>query len=666
MTIIICFFVIRNSILSLASDVGKEKSFFQICGFGEIDKILDDSNTKFIPLEFENIEDESLKKALYIYIFFRDKQPMPFQLIDIIGINNIKNIPSFKLNAISYAINKDISDDEFRDMIKQYSSSKEFKLNVLKQENIYDKNKKITEKLLQDVFYNLNLSKEDFKLLFDKYKDSVKEEYIEQQVRHKMWDGEIEQIKNIKNKSKKEKTKERIDNLVENNIEINNLCSLKKKKSNYYNLEKCIKKCASLIGQDEYTDLICIGFLQKDKNKHHLIKKILKIRENPIFKPEKWLKYRLLTTRELIAEEDYENAYDVIANSGRLRGKNDFYSQQFLAGFVAYLREDFYNAILHFSKCAKKAKTGEYLAKANYWLGLSYRKKDEIEESIEAFKKAKQHPFSMYGQLAMEELDEKPEINVGNYLSNFKKNKTSLCNDVPFIFHYIEQYDKIKNIKDEDKKKKFFSENFVSYILNQKNKNKTFNALAIINDDFGTNIAKQTAFYALKYDVIYDEETFMKSTASDDGLINALIKKETNFNKNFIGTSGERGLMQIMPSTGKRVAKQMGLKFDKQKLQKDEEYNVKIGSEYLSKLLEKFDNNKVLALASYNAGIGNVIKWIEKNGDPREMQTNEEVAMWIEKIPFAFTRSYVPNILGNEMVYEVFEKQHNVEPQTDI
>ena len=61
-------------------------------------------------------------------------------------------------------------------------------------------------------------------------------------------------------------------------------------------------------------------------------------------------------------------------------------------------------------------------------------------------------------------------------------------------------------------------------------------------------------------------------------------------------------------------------------------------------------------MAAYNAGGSNVEKWIKKNGDPREMQTNDEVVEWIEKIPFAFTRTYVAYILGFEMVYDVIKK----------
>ena len=81
-----------------------------------------------------------------------------------------------------------------------------------------------------------------------------------------------------------------------------------------------------------------------------------------------------------------------------------------------------------------------------------------------------------------------------------------------------------------------------------------------------------------------------------------------------------------------------------------------MGRFYLRQLLDRFNGHKLLALASYNAGSGNVLKWIQKNGDPRDMKTNEEIAMWIERIPFSQTRDYVIKILGAEMVYDAIKK----------
>ena len=195
-----------------------------------------------------------------------------------------------------------------------------------------------------------------------------------------------------------------------------------------------------------------------------------------------------------------------------------------------------------------------------------------------------------------------------------------------------------------------------SYINKQVHKHRIFNALMVIKNDFNKQYSKALGVYALKYNIATDDINFQKTNVNKDSLVNAVIKQESNFNLKAVSNKGAKGYMQIMPGTGKVLAQNMGLKFDKKKLLKDEEYNVKMGSFYIDFLLERYDYNKVLALAAYNAGGINVDKWIANSGDPRLLKSNQEIAEWIEKIPFAQTREYVVKVLGYELVYDVFDK----------
>lgn len=370
--------------------------------------------------------------------------------------------------------------------------------------------------------------------------------------------------------------------------------------------------------------------------------------------PSKWLEHRIYYVRDKINhlkdEEITEEDYDVIANSGRL-DSNKFYTQQFLAGLTAYLRKDYENAILHFSKCAKNSKFSDYNSKAYYWLGLSYKYNNKPEDAKYAFQNAKNHIFTMYGQLASSELFEDPEKNIEQYIKSFKENPKILCNDVNFILGYLDQYKKINNK---------LSEILNNYINNENtDKEKIFNALCVIKNDFHSQYSSALSVYSIKYDVIHQEISFPTSNFEDDSLINAVIKKESNFKPTAISNKGARGIMQIMPSTGKILAKNMGIDFDYKKLMQDEEYNINMGKFYIENLLTRYDDNKLLALASYNAGASNVEKWIKNNGDPRNMSSYNEIVEWIEKIPFLQTREYVVKILGFEMVYDVIREMNN-------
>lgn len=131
----------------------------------------------------------------------------------------------------------------------------------------------------------------------------------------------------------------------------------------------------------------------------------------------------------------------------------------------------------------------------------------------------------------------------------------------------------------------------------------------------------------------------------DPRVFHALVREESSFNKDIRSWAGARGLSQVMPATGKRVAGWLGLSFSTQKLH-DPKTNLAIGSRYLHYLFDHFDNNAFLAVAGYNAGEGNVGKWIKRFG-------NRPTDEFIEHIPFRETRHYVKRVLGTYQAYRV-------------
>jgi soluble lytic murein transglycosylase len=80
-----------------------------------------------------------------------------------------------------------------------------------------------------------------------------------------------------------------------------------------------------------------------------------------------------------------------------------------------------------------------------------------------------------------------------------------------------------------------------------------------------------------------------------------------------------------------------------------------LGTSYFSTLLDQWGGSVPLAVASYNAGSGNVRKWVAQNGDPR--LPGADMIRWIEEIPFSETRNYVQRVLENAVVYDSFAAQ---------
>jgi len=132
--------------------------------------------------------------------------------------------------------------------------------------------------------------------------------------------------------------------------------------------------------------------------------------------------------------------------------------------------------------------------------------------------------------------------------------------------------------------------------------------------------------------------------------IHGIMRQESQFDRQAVSGAGARGMMQLMPTTAREQATQLGLPYDFMRLTTDPGYNMELGSAYFGRMMDAFGGNYILAVAAYNAGAGNVRKWLATNGDPRS--GGVDPVAWIEAIPFGETRGYVQNVLANVVVYD--------------
>lgn len=133
-------------------------------------------------------------------------------------------------------------------------------------------------------------------------------------------------------------------------------------------------------------------------------------------------------------------------------------------------------------------------------------------------------------------------------------------------------------------------------------------------------------------------------------IIHAIARQESQFDRNAVSHAGARGLMQLMPGTAREQAEKIGLSYNAPALTTDIGYNIQLGSGYFQRMLSYYGGNYPLAVAAYNAGPGNVNKWLKSNGDPR--LPGGDIVSWIENIPFYETKSYVQRVLENAVVYD--------------
>lgn len=132
--------------------------------------------------------------------------------------------------------------------------------------------------------------------------------------------------------------------------------------------------------------------------------------------------------------------------------------------------------------------------------------------------------------------------------------------------------------------------------------------------------------------------------------VHAITRQESQFAMNAISHAGARGLMQLMPLTAREQAGKMGMEYNGQALVTDAGYNMLLGDGYFRRMLSYYGGAYPLAVAAYNAGPGNVNKWLRANGDPRTGAA--DWVEWIERIPVSETRNYVQRVLENAVTYE--------------
>ncbi len=152
----------------------------------------------------------------------------------------------------------------------------------------------------------------------------------------------------------------------------------------------------------------------------------------------------------------------------------------------------------------------------------------------------------------------------------------------------------------------------------------------------------------LRFPILYEDllGKYAGKRGLDSNWMFGLVRAESAFMENVKSPAGALGLMQVMPATGKMVAKRIGLKNFKTGKLRQAETNVPIGSAYLRMMLDKFKGNMVLATAAYNAGPHRVKTWLSQGNDC------EAPDVWVEKIPYKETRKYVRRVFYFASVYD--------------
>ncbi len=363
---------------------------------------------------------------------------------------------------------------------------------------------------------------------------------------------------------------------------------------------------------------------------------------------KKWWYEVSILIRNLLERKKYKKAYKLAKDFGS-KSKIYLSEAEWMAGWIAYefLNLDINLVINHFLNSYENTTHIGEKTKSAYWVARSYDKIKDKEKANMWYEISSKEVTTFYGQLSFEEI--KKNINLIDNEDLYGKNlinkedlnliKTDLYKASEYVLLYGQK--KIAKI-------------FVTKLIYNCKTPGEFQLVARLAEKYKRpDLAIKASRIAMKNNIYlyhfgYPSINYKIFKGVEKELVYAVIRQESLFDTNAKSHAGARGLMQIMPATGKKISKKLKVKYSKSRLNSDPRYNVLLGSYYLNSLNKEYESY-LLALVGYNAGTRKINRWIKKYGDPRK--SNIDPVSWIEKIPIKETRLYVKFVLSNLQVY---------------
>ncbi len=367
--------------------------------------------------------------------------------------------------------------------------------------------------------------------------------------------------------------------------------------------------------------------------------------ERSLGRPAAWAPERRRLARQLMRDGRARAAYR-IASRHFLKQGSDFNDLEWLSGFIALTDlKDPELALHHFRRFRAGVSTPISLGRAGYWEGRALEALGDREGARLAYEFGAEFQTSFYGQLAAE----KAGIPMSGALTGRETypdfagtaNAGSSVLQAALLFHRAGFPLLFAR----------FARQLAESLSPQEQGALAQMALDLDEPYTAVLLAKYAArsgnTLLRPYFPIPDIVPADSSVPPE--LTLAVARRESEFYVGAASAVGARGLMQLMPRTGRAMARRLNISFELDRLTTDPAYNATLGSAYLGKLMEDFDGYLPFVAAGYNAGPSRVRRWQKRFGDPRR---SPEVAVdWIEHIPFDETRNYVMRVMESLAVY---------------
>jgi soluble lytic murein transglycosylase len=376
--------------------------------------------------------------------------------------------------------------------------------------------------------------------------------------------------------------------------------------------------------------------------------------------PERFLDMMVLLSKAAMGDRQWQIAYDIGRQTDDLFGpgadislksyaiRDDYTTLTWNAGTAALERMNRpRDAIGLFDKYARAGRSLQVATKGWYWAGRASSQSGDPLRARSYFERAAATPELFYGQLALERL--------GRIVPAPAAAPALVVTDAQRQAYYQKRLVRAVRLLGQQGRR-----DEQSLFIRALSEDTDTDAERLLSVELASQIYRQdlavwtarsarnsgSAFF---YKAAFPTHLASVPSGRAWSLVHGITRQESSFDQGAVSPANARGMMQLMPSTAREQAGKMGVGYDYGRLTSDPSYNVMLGSAYFQRLVNMWDGNYPLAVASYNAGAGNVRRWVNSYGDPRG---NVDIVSWIEKIPFEETRGYVQRVLENSVVYD--------------
>ena len=424
-----------------------------------------------------------------------------------------------------------------------------------------------------------------------------------------------------------------------------------------YGVDAAIKRVPQKLKNDPGLNYDRLKWRRKKGRVDSSLEILLKIKNTKdyMIRPDKWWVERFILARSLIYKKRYETAYKLTSNHALSEGP-EFAEAEWMSGWIALsFLNDPLLAKNHFIKFYNNVGYPISLSRGAYWLGRTFEKLKNYDESNKWYLEGSKYLTTYYGQLSHikvkpnenYQLDSLMELDK-SYIQEFYNKKLVA---IVYLLHEL--------------KKSKYTKHILRYLANEDiDKGSEILAAKLATDisrfDFAIQVSKIASYQKrfhnkYNYPIISTPSKVGNRKIPESALILSIIRQESEFDISANSRVGAQGLMQLMPYTAKTVSKQAKLGYSKSKLTKSPEYNINLGSFYIAGLILEYDGSYPFAIAAYNAGPKRVKYWKKLNKNPQKNQI--DYVDWIELIKFKETRNYVQRVLENFNVYRYILSQ---------